>query len=885
MASFKPTSGMKTEAKKGLDWRKEHGRGGTRIGIARARDIVNNKELPLRTVKRMYSFFARHEVDKKAQGFRPGEDGFPSNGRIAWALWGGDAGFRWSKRIVESEKKKQEKAHDILKNTNINYNSAMDEIRHIKNIQETDEEVLVTFAKLSEETSEEHLEEERPGDHDNEERKDKDKEKSYHDDEKSAHTDEEKDGHLDEEKDGHLDEEKDGHLEEEEEEEKRSDHFKVGDFVSWDSSGGRARGKIEKIERDGKIKIPGSTVSITGTEDDPAALIQLYRSGEPQEQRVVHKFSTLRKIDPIRSANVTYYISRQLNKDLIDEDSRTVRIALTSETPVERNFGKEILSHEKDDIDMEFMASGRAPLLLDHNPERQIGVIEKFSLDRNTRRTLAHVRFGKSDLAREIFTDIQDGIRQNVSVGYQVNKMRKDPETKDAYRVSWSPMEASIVSIPADQSSGVGVARNAENNNKTQKEVNKMSEDNKLENEEIRSKVYAEAKSSVSKEIDEILELGSQHGKTELARKAIKDGVSVNDFRSSLLDSIRSEPIESPDIGLTAKETKQFSIMRAVRAMSNPSSRKLREEAAFEFDASEAAKIKFGRNSEGLTLPSEVMSNWSVRDVNTSDDAGGVGQAFLPERFIDALRASSAVLQAGATVLEGLTDNVKIPKQTGIATAAFISAEGGAASESELTLGSITMAPKTASVFTEVTNLMMQQSSLDIERLIRNDLAAGISKLVDTGSLAGSGSSGNPTGIDNTTGLNTVNYTDNDPTFAEVVSMESSILNDNVILNNPVYLTTSAIAGAMKVKAKDSGSGLFVNEGNRVNGYPVLVSNNVASGVMYFGNFADLLIGFFGGLDLLVDPYTNSANSVTRLRATQFLDVAVRHGQSFCKGE
>ena len=89
----------------------------------------------------------------------------------------------------------------------------------------------------------------------------------------------------------------------------------------------------------------------------------------------------------------------------------------------------------------------------------------------------------------------------------------------------------------------------------------------------------------------------------------------------------------------------------------------------------------------------------------------------------------------------------------------------------------------------------------------------------------------------------------------------------------------------MKVKAKDSGSGLFVNEGNRVNGYPVLVSNNVASGVMYFGNFADLLIGFFGGLDLLVDPYTNSANSVTRLRATQFLDVAVRHGQSFCKGE
>ena len=100
--SYTPTESMRTEAQRGLDWRKEHGRGGTNIGIARARDIVNGKDLPLDTVKRMKSFFARHEVDKKAQGFSPGEDGYPSNGRIAWALWGGDAGQTWSERIVTS---------------------------------------------------------------------------------------------------------------------------------------------------------------------------------------------------------------------------------------------------------------------------------------------------------------------------------------------------------------------------------------------------------------------------------------------------------------------------------------------------------------------------------------------------------------------------------------------------------------------------------------------------------------------------------------------------------------------------------------------------------------------------------------------------------------
>jgi lambda family phage portal protein len=94
--SYKPTQGMIAEAKKGLEWRAKYGRGGTNIGVARARDISNGKNLSEDTVKRMNSFFARHEVDKKGEGFEPGEDGFPSAGRIAWALWGGDAGQVWA---------------------------------------------------------------------------------------------------------------------------------------------------------------------------------------------------------------------------------------------------------------------------------------------------------------------------------------------------------------------------------------------------------------------------------------------------------------------------------------------------------------------------------------------------------------------------------------------------------------------------------------------------------------------------------------------------------------------------------------------------------------------------------------------------------------------
>ena len=93
-----PTDGMVTEAKRGIEWRKEFGRGGTRIGATRASQIVAKEKLSPRTVRRMNSFFARHEVDKRADGFRPGEKGYPSNGRIAWALWGGDAGQSWAKK-------------------------------------------------------------------------------------------------------------------------------------------------------------------------------------------------------------------------------------------------------------------------------------------------------------------------------------------------------------------------------------------------------------------------------------------------------------------------------------------------------------------------------------------------------------------------------------------------------------------------------------------------------------------------------------------------------------------------------------------------------------------------------------------------------------------
>ena len=811
----KPTEGMVAEARRGLDWRKEHGRGGTEVGVARARDIVNGRELSPSTVRRMYSFFSRHEVDKQGKGFEQGEEGYPSAGRIAWALWGGDPGFSFSRKIVKRL-------------------DAIDE--------RCDEMELETRAE--------------------------------------------------------------------------ADELKVGDMVSWNSSGGRAEGKIDRIVRDGSIDVPDSEFTIEGTEDNPAALITLYRDDEPTDRKVGHRFSALTKLgeryydeEERHIKNVTettdsYIVefgkseemddeeerteavevkTRAMEMDMspIKEDERRVNMALSSEEPVERSFGVEILEHSEEAIDLSFLRSGRAPLLLDHNPEKQVGIIESVDLDGSARRLRATVRFGKNGLAKEAFDDVVDGIRANVSIGYAINKMERQGSDKYVAK-SWRPVEASLVSIPADVS--VGVGRSSEPTPepviKTDFKENIMSESIDI------AAVEAEARKAAQKDAAQIVELGARHNQSEMAKRAIAEGRSVAEFRGELLDVIGSErALESQDIGMTEKELKKFSLVRAIHALANPTDRRAQEAAAFEFECSEAASAEFGRAAQGIMLPTDVMRTWK-RDLNSADEADLFGEDYRGQDFIDVLRNASSVMQAGARTLNGLSGDVRIPKKTAAASASWIASEGGAASESEMTVGNIAMTPKTLGAFTDVTRQLMIQSSMDVEALIRDDLATAIALAIDLAGLEGSGSSGQPTGILNTSGINSVtNFAAANPTFAEVVTLETALAEDNALMGNLAYILPAAMYGALKTTEKASGTAQFVVEpGGTINGYRAIVSNQGTAGNLYFGNFSDLLVGFFGGLDLVVDPYTASTTGTVRVVALQSMDVAVRHAVSFAKG-
>jgi HK97 family phage major capsid protein len=802
--SYKPTAGMREEAQRGLDWRKEYGRGGTEVGVARARDIVNGKNLSEDTVKRMFSFFSRHEVDKQAEGFSPGEEGYPSAGRIAWALWGGDAGFSWSR----------DKA------------AGMDEDRSVQTDEKDD--------TIPEENEDTEMVEQRA----------------------------------------------------------EPDELSVGDWVEWNSSGGEAYGKIERIERDGQIDVPDSDFVISGDADDPAALIEVYREGdegwEASGVMVGHRFSTLTKVAErgykdkdrfSRDDMKTRAMSASAN--VIDEERRTVRIAISSEEPVERSFGMEILDHSEQSIDLEFAQSGRMPLLLDHDPRQQIGVVEDVEIDSATRRLRGTVRFGRGTLANEIYNDVADDIRGNISVGYAVNKM--DREGSDSYRVSsWTPMEVSVVSIPADRT--VGVGRNADDDLQSRKPETPRKEITMSEQPQIDVEaVKAEAARAAAKDTAEMYRLAAKHNQRDLADKAISEGKDLAAFRGELLEAIGDKPLDNQDIGMERKEVKNFSLMRAIRAMANPTDRKAADAARGEFEASAEAAKRAGVDAQGLYIPTDVLRSWGQRDLNTSDDSAMVAEDYRAGDFIDVLRNASSVMQAGATMLTGLVGDVKIPRKSTASSAAFISTEGGAAAESEPTFGQVTMSPKTLGAFTDITRLMMMQSSLDIEALVRNDLSTALALAIDNGALQGSGTSGNPTGIKNTSGINAPTaFAAANPTFAEVVAMETAVAEDNALMGNLAYILPASMYGALKTTVKDSGSGQFVVEpGNTINGYRAIVSNQVTAGDLYFGNFSDLLVGMYGGLDITVDPYTNSTSGTVRIVALQTIDVAVRHAVSF----
>ena len=664
------------------------------------------------------------------------------------------------------------------------------------------------------------------------------------------------------------------------------DGLQDGDFVQWDSSGGTAKGKIESIEREGSINVPETEFTIEGTPEDPAALIRIYSEGEEgweaTETLVGHKFSTLTKIAALRAMEGRKFQRAEMTAFSEVED-RTYEFPFSSETPVARYFGNEVLSHDASAADLSRLNDG-APLLFNHDVDRVIGVVERAYIDDKRRRGYARVRFSKNEFAQQVLADVKDGILRNVSFGYSIDKMEE--RGGNFVATAWSPYEVSVVAIPADAHQ-TGFGRQMEPPNTA---APAAPTPDPLPNMESATPdlavVRAEAVEAERSRIAQISALCDKHQMADLGQQLVESGRSIDEARAAVLDKLNipmeTVTMQTAEIGLSVKESRKFSFLRALNYLANPADRSAREAAGFEIEASEAAAQKLGRQSRGITIPQDVLR----RDLNVGTaSAGGnlVATELDAGSFIDLLRNASALDQAGATVLTGLTGNVAIPRQSGSGTAYWV-AESGAPSESQQTIDQVSLTPRTVAAYVDYSRRLMLQSSIDVENMVRADLATVLALKIDLAGLYGTGSNSEPLGLKLTTGVGTESFTVATPTFAEVVALESDIATANALLGSPVYLMNAAMRGGLKTKAKDSGSGLFVMEGGEVNGYQGILSNQVASNDLWFGNFADLIIGYFSGLDLMVDPYTNSTSGTVRVVAMQDVDIAVRHPQSFSRG-
>jgi HK97 family phage major capsid protein len=418
--------------------------------------------------------------------------------------------------------------------------------------------------------------------------------------------------------------------------------------------------------------------------------------------------------------------------------------------------------------------------------------------------------------------------------------------------------------------------------------------------EEIAAKEAADRTAGQNAErerVRKITEIGEKFGHSDLARSALTAGKSVDEFREMLLEAQNqreqkplNEQSRQAEIGLTDKEARQFSLMNVVRALTEPTDKRAQEAAAFEFEASRAAAEKAGRTTERFMIPADVLTRAmnSTSGGATNADTGGysIQNVLQTSSFIDILRNKGLMLNLCRT-LGGLKGTIDIPKQTAAAQAYWIG-EDDDAGETGIGLGQITMSPKTLAAFSEVTRKLVNQSSMDIEAMLRYDLAVQLGLAIDKAVLYGIGSDHQPLGITNQTGIHAVPFAAaGAPTFPELVSMETKIALDNADVDSMQYVANAGFRGYAKTALKfptSSSAETIWEPGGTVNGYGCGITNQVNTGDVLFGNFADALIGMWGGLEMMVDPYSGSKKGRVRIVVFQDVDVAIRRTQSFCLG-
>lgn len=318
------------------------------------------------------------------------------------------------------------------------------------------------------------------------------------------------------------------------------------------------------------------------------------------------------------------------------------------------------------------------------------------------------------------------------------------------------------------------------------------------------------------------------------------------------------------------------------------------------------AKAGISNDEDGFIVPAFIVGN-EKRDLSTAtNDTGKAGYTIqtdlLADQWIDTLRNNLVMTQLGTKFMSGLQGNVAIPKKTTDSGANWLTETGSITAADEV-FAQVTMSPKRLGNATAFSRKLLAQSSMDIEMIVRNDLVMSQALALEAAGIKGASTWDGPLGILNTSGIGSVVIGTNGGalTWAAIVALETALANSNADLGNLGYLTNSKVRGAAKGIVRDSGSGLYLwgsgygqsgGDALPMNGYKALVTNAVPStnvkgssgavcSSLIFGNWADLMIGQWGGLVITANPYALDLSGQVRVSINAYYDIAVRNAASF----
>ena len=593
-------------------------------------------------------------------------------------------------------------------------------------------------------------------------------------------------------------------------------------------------------------------------------------------------------------------------------EERTFEFPFSSEYPVARYFGNEILSHDPAAADLGRL-NDSAPLLFNHNPDRVIGVVERAYIDGKKRRGYVRVRFSRNPFAQEVLGDVKDGVLRNVSFGYSIDTM-EERGSGDFVATAWTPYEVSVVSVPADPSVGVGRSLetdlNAASAAPTPDPIPEM--ENTTPDLAV---VRAEAMEAERSRIAGITALCDKHAMGDLGRQMIESGRSIDEARAAVLDKLGAKPVEAvKPVEMDQRDAATYSISEGIRAALSGdwSSR----EAGLVREISQEVQKQSGfaqTGKRGFFVPFSALAKRATYVTSGATTGGNlVATDLMADEFIEALRNQSVMLNLGIRTMTGLVGDVAIPRRSGVASTYYLSTETTAITQSESTFDQVTLQPKNLAALSKYSRQTLLQATPGIEDLVRRDLTDGINLGIDLGILNGSGSSGQPTGILNTSGIGSVALGTNGGaiTVESLVDLEKQVLIDNGALNRDsiAYVTNAKVLAELKklrAGGSTAGDGTFLVNNDlqalgrgptpaAVNGYPLYVTNQVpsnltkgsSSGVcsaVLMGDFSQAMVGFWGnGLEIVVGEDSDDfSKALTSVRAIVTYDVAVRHAESF----